>query len=156
MKLLIDSDSEDVDDTVILDYQQIKLEGIDLKDKECRQPLYKGDNVSVYQNVRHEISSYDSVTHTWELMNTGKIIWTGRKLVYKRGPKDRPEAHPNVIEIPDVKPNERIKITTTFDGRGFDGVTYCKWEMQDSDGENCFPERDSLFCVTIDAKFKRN
>ena len=156
MKLLIDSDSEDVDDTVILDYQQIKLEGIDLKDKEYRQPLYKGDNVSVYQNTRHEIASYDSVTHTWELLNTGKIVWTGRKLVYKRGPKDRPEAHPDVIDIPDVKPNERIKITTTFDGRGFDGVTHCKWEMQDSDGENCFPERDSLFCVTIDAKFKRN
>ena len=56
---------------------------------------------------------------------------------------------------PDLKTNERIKITTTFDGRGFDGVTHCKWEMQDSDGENCFPERDSLFCVTIDAKFKR-
>ena len=120
MKLLIDSDSEDVDDTVILDYQQIKLEGIDLKDKEYRQPLYKGDNVSVYQNTRYEIASYDSVTHTWELMNAGKIVWTGRKLVYKRGPKDRPEAHPDVIDIPDVKPNERIKITTTFDGRGFD------------------------------------
>ena len=87
---------------------------------------------------------------------TGKVVWNGRKLVYKRGPKDRPEAHPDVIDIPDVKPNERIKITTTLDGRGFDGVTHCKWEMQDSDGENCFPERDSLFCVTIDAKFKRN
>lgn len=34
MKLLIDSDSEDVDDMVILDYQKIKLEGMDLEDKE--------------------------------------------------------------------------------------------------------------------------
>ena len=96
------------------------------------------------------------MTHVGELLNVGKVVWIDRKLIYKRGPKDRPEAHPDVIDIPDVKPNERIKITTTFDGRGFDGVTHCKWEMQDSDGENCFPERDSLFCVTIDAKFKHN
>lgn len=34
MKLLIDSGSEDVDDMVILDYQKIKLEDIDLEDKE--------------------------------------------------------------------------------------------------------------------------
>jgi hypothetical protein len=34
MKLLIDSGSEDVDDMVILDYQKIKLEGMDLEDKE--------------------------------------------------------------------------------------------------------------------------
>ncbi|EJZ70033.1 hypothetical protein [Lachnoanaerobaculum sp. OBRC5-5] len=33
MKLLIDSDSEDVDDMEILDYQKIKLEGMDLEDK---------------------------------------------------------------------------------------------------------------------------
>lgn len=34
MKLLIDSGSKDVDDMVILDYQKIKLEGIDLENKE--------------------------------------------------------------------------------------------------------------------------
>ena len=34
MKLLIDSGSEDVDDMVILDYKKIKLEGMDLDDKE--------------------------------------------------------------------------------------------------------------------------
>lgn len=117
--------------------------------------MYKGDSVSVYHTSRHEIESYALVTHVWELFNTGKIVWSGRKLVYKRGTKNRPEAHSDVIDIPDVKPNESIKITTTIDGRGFDGITHCVWEMQDSDGENCFPDRESLFCVTIDAKFKR-
>ena len=115
----------------------------------------KGDSVSVYHTSRHEIESYALVTHVWELFNTGKIVWSGRKLVYKRGTKNRPEAHSDVIDIPDVKPNESIKITTTIDGREFDGITHCVWEMQDSDGENCFPDRESLFCVTIDAKFKR-
>ena len=156
MKLLIESDTEDVEDIVALEYQQARQNDTEMSHNEFIQPLYKGDSVSVYHSSRHEIQSYASVTHVWELLNTGKIIWSGRKLVYKRGPKDRPEAHPNVIDIPDVKPNGSIKISTTIDGRGFDGVTHCKWEMQDSDGENCFPERDSLFCVTIDARFKRN
>ena len=155
MKLLIESDTEGVEDIVALEYQQAKQNNTETSHNEFRQPLYKGDSVSVYHTSRHEIESYASVTHVWVLFKTGKIVWSGRKLVYKRGPKDRPEAHSDVIVIPDVKPNERIKITTIIDGRGFDGITHCVWEMQDSDGENCFPDRESLFCVTIDTKFKR-
>ena len=76
--------------------------------------------------------------------------------MYIRNPNiDRPEADPAVVEIPDVQPKKAIAITTTFDGRGFDGVFHCKWEMQDKDGRNCFPGRQLMFCVTIDAKYKR-
>lgn len=154
MKLLIDSDEEDVEDILILQYQEAKQKDVEV-DASFAKPLYPGDSVSVYQNSRHEILSFDKITHTWELMNTGNISWIGRKLVYKRKPKDRPEANPDIIGIPDMKPKESKKITTTIDGRGFDGLTNCVWEMQDADGENCFPNRESLFCVTIDAKFKR-
>lgn len=154
MKLLIESDEEDVDNILILQYQEAKQKDVEV-DVPFAKPLYPGDNISVYQNSRHEIQSFDKITHTWELMNMGSIPWIGRKLVYKRKPKDRPEANPDIIEIPDMKPNESKKITTTIDGRGFDGITHCIWEMQDSDGENCFPDRETLFCVTIDAKFKR-
>lgn len=100
------------------------------------------------------IQSYDKVLHQWEIMNTGKLVWVGRKLVYMRGEKDQLEANPSVIELPGVRLNQSIKITTTIDGRGFDGITYCKWEMQDADGQNCFPERETIFSVTIDAKYK--
>ena len=48
-------------------------------------------------------------------MNTGKLVWTGRKLVYIHGEKDRPEANPAVIELSDVKSNQSIKITGTLD-----------------------------------------
>lgn len=154
MKLLIESDKEDVENILILQYQQAKQNDVAV-DVSFAQPLYPGDSVSVYQNSRHEIQSFEKIEHTWELINTGNIPWIGRKLIYKRKPKDRPEAYPDVIEIPDIKPKESKKISTTIDGRGFDGITHCIWEMQDSDGENCFPDRDSLFCVTIDAKFKR-
>lgn len=156
MKVIIDSDENDVDNILVMQYQQAKYEANVQEDYENMKPLYLGDSVSVYQTTRYEIASYDSVTHIWELVNTGNIVWTGRKLVYKRGPKDRPEANPDIIDIPDVKPHERIKITTTINGRGFDGVTHCKWEMQDVDGQNCFPGRALLFCVTIDAMYKRN
>lgn len=154
MKMLIDSDEEDVENILILQYQEAKQNNVEV-DASFAKPLYPGDSVSVYQNACHEIMSFDKITHTWELINTGNIPWMGRKLVYKRKPKDRPEANPDIIEIPDIKPKESKKITTTIDGRGFDGITHCIWEMQDSDGENCFPDRESLFCVTIDAKFKR-
>ena len=157
MKALIDcSDDEEANDLIISVYQEAKAAP---RDEETTvsvfTPLYPGDDVYVGNNSTYKIYSLDTVAHTWSIMNTGKVAWIGRKLVYCRGPKDRPEATPSEIPIPTVKPQESIKITTTFDGRGFDGVFHCRWEMQDSDGENCFPKRDSLFSVTIDAKFKR-
>lgn len=154
MKQMIESDNEDVENILVLQYQQVK-QNTAPETNNFAKPLYPGDSVSVYQDHRHEIQSFEKVEHTWELLNTGNIPWTGRKLIYKRGPKDRPEANPNIIDLPDVPPKKSIKITTTFDGRGFDGTTNCVWEMQDADGDNCFPNRESLFCVTIDAKFKR-
>lgn len=154
MKLLIDSEEEDVENILILQYEQAKQDTVEA-DMPFSKPLYTGDSISVYHKSTHVILSYDKVTHTWEILNSGSIPWIGRKLVYKRKPTDRPEANPDVIELPDIKPNESKKISTVIDGRGFDGITHCIWEMQDSDGENCFPDRESLFCVTIDAKFKR-
>lgn len=156
VKLLIDSDEEDVEDIISLEYQQAKQSAEMCYFSGCVVPLYKGDNIAVHQRKNiHIIDCFDAVTHVWELSNIGKIPWKNRRLVYKRGPKDRPEAYPDVIAIPDVNPKESIEITTTIDGRGFEGVTLCKWEMLDEDGENCFPERESLFYVKIDAKFKR-
>lgn len=154
MMLLIDSDEEDTENILILQYQQAK-QSVEVIETEYVKPLYSGDAVSVLNKCSYEIQSYETITHTWELYNSGNVTWIGRKLVYKRGPKDRPEANPDTIIIPEVLPKECTKITTTIDGRGFDGVTHCIWEMQDSDGENCFPERKSLFSVTIDAIFKR-
>lgn len=157
MKALIDcSDDEEADDLILAAYQEAKAAPHDEDTTiSAFKPLYTGDDVYVGANPTYKIQSHETENHTWSIMNAGKVTWVGRKLVYRRGPKDRPEATPSEIPIPTVKPQESVKITTTFDGRGFDGVFHCFWEMQDSDGENCFPKRDSLFSVTIDAKFKR-
>ena len=157
MKALIDcGDGEEADDLILAAYQEAKAAPPDNETTvSVFKPLYPGDDVYVAKNLTYKIQSHETVSHTWSIMNTGKVTWVGRKLVYRRGPKDRPEATPSEIIIPTMKPNENINITTTFDVGGFDGVFHCFWEMQDSDGENCFPKRDSLFSVTIDAKFKR-
>ncbi len=157
MKALIDSDEEDVDNIIISSYQMAKSSPDEQRSSTSLfKPLYQGDEVYVNNSGNYKIDSHGTVTHTWSIMNAGKITWSGRKLVYRRGPKDRPEANPDKIDIPEVSPGESIKIATTFDGRGFDGIYRCIWEMQDADGANCFPNRDSLFCVTIDAKFRRS
>lgn len=148
--------TDDVDDILAMTYEAEKVKTSGEVTGVLPQPLYNGDSVNAFYNRTHVIQSYDKVLHQWEIMNTGKLVWVGRKLVYMRGEKDRPEANPAVIELPDVRPNQSIKITTTIDGRGFDGITYCKWEMQDADGQNCFPERETVFSVTIDAKYKRD
>ena len=157
MKALIDcGDDEEAADLILAAYQEAKAAPHDANSTiSAFLPLYTGDDVYVGTNTIYKIQSHETVSHTWSIQNAGKVTWIGRKLVYRRGPKDRPEATPSEIPISTVKPQESVKITTTFDGRGFDGVFHCFWEMQDSDGENCFPKRDSLFSVTIDAKFKR-
>lgn len=158
MKALIKDDNEDVDEIVILEYQRAKEDDAPEKMEMGMQPLYPGDSayVQFVPNHTYKIDCYGTVQHTWSIQNTGKIKWIARKLTYARGPKDRAEATPAEIPIPDVEPNEFVRISITIDGRGFDGITRCIWEMQDSDGKNCFPKRESLFCITIDAKFKRN
>ena len=157
MKALIDcSDNDEADYLMLSVYQEVKAAPPDDETTiSVFKSLYPGDEVYVGNKPTYKIQCHETVNHTWSIMNTGKVTWIGRKLVYRRGPKDRPEATPSEIPILTVKPQENIEITTTFDGRGFDGVFHCCWEMQDSDGENCFPKRESLFSVTIDAKFKR-
>lgn len=154
IKAIIDSDEEDADNIFASDYLKIKNTGTASTPKEFGQPRYPHDKATVISANKHTIEIYDKVRQEWEIVNDGSIHWIDRKLVYKRGPKDRPEAKPSVIEIGDVPPGEKIKIATTFDGRGFEGVSQCIWEMQDSEGNNCFPDQKAKFCVTITAKFK--
>ncbi len=154
MKAMIDSDEDDAPDMVVMEYQRQCTEP-DASPKDIPKPLYLGDELYVYAYKPYEINSTDVFQHTWEIENRGTQTWTGRKLVYLRDPKrDRPEANPDVISIPTVKPKQTIKITTTFDGRGFDGEFHCQWEMQNQDGENCFRGRSQAFCVIIKAKYK--
>ena len=159
LRTIVDCDDANAPDVLISVYQdqgQGQLQKTPAPAPAFIKPLYPGDDAYVGGDTTHVIKSTDVFQHRWSLINTGTQAWIGRKLVYIRNPDiDRPEADPAVVEIPDVQPKAAIGITTTFDGRGFDGVFHCKWEMQDSEGRNCFPGRQLMFCVTIDAKYKR-
>lgn len=157
-KALIDSDDEIVEDIIGLEYQKAKQAPEDASHTEIvPRKLYTGDDIYVdFRPERiYKVSSRDDVQHTWILHNSGKIPWNNRRLVYRRGPKDRPEANPADIPIPDTLPNNFVHLSTVFNGRGFDGITRCIWDMVDEDGENCFPNQDSLFCITLDVKYRR-
>ena len=157
-RALIDSDDEDVEDIIGLEYQKAKLIPADaLQDTAIVRRLYPGDDIYVdFKPAQtYKVGSRDDIQHTWILQNRGKIQWSNRRLVYRRSPKDRPEASPADIPIPNTLPNTFVHLSTIFNGRGFDGITRCIWDMVDEDGENCFPNQDYLFCVTIDAKYKR-
>lgn len=153
---LIKSDDSDVDDIVAMEYQRLLTEPADEKPQSLA-PLYPGDGAYVLEFLPMRIYSkkcYEQFDHTWVIRNTGNQTWRGRKLVFVNHAAVRPRTDTNCIEIPDVAPGKDIKITTSFDTRGFEGRYECLWEMQDSEGNDCFPNNKRLFNVTIDSKFE--
>lgn len=86
-------------------------------------------------------------------MKCGKQEWHGRKLVLVNAGEIQPEIMQTVIPIPDTRPNETIKIATDINASGFEGTVDCKWEMQDADGGNCFPNYTWDFNIQICVTF---
>ena len=119
-------------------------------------PLYPGDGAYIeFLPARiYSPKCYEQFKHIWVISNTGNQIWHGRKLVFVNHATVRPRTDTNFIEIPDVAPSNEIRITTIFDTRGFEGRYECLWEMQDSEGNDCFPNNKRLFNVTIESKFE--
>ena len=46
-----------------------------------------------------------------------------------------------------------LKIATDINAGGFEGKFDCKWEMQDANGENCFPNYTWDFNIQISVTF---
>lgn len=153
---LIKNEDSDVDDIVAMEYQRFLTEPAD-EQPQSLAPLYPGDSAYVLEFLPARIYSkkcYEQFEHTWVIRNTGNQTWRGRKLVFVNRLDVRPRVDTNSIDIPDTAPGKDIKITTSFDARGFEGHYECFWEMQDSEGNDCFPNNQRLFNVTIDTKFE--
>lgn len=156
MQLLIQSDNSDVDDIVATEFQRLLCEP-DTKPLQQRTPLYPGDSAWVLEYKPHRsyaVYCYDKFQHAWMIRNNGSQTWRGRKFVFANCNEVRPRADVNSIDIPDTPPGKDIKITTGFDARGFEGEFDCSWEMQDCDGENCFPNDKRKFNIIINIRFK--
>ncbi len=151
VKIFIESDSEDVENVVPTEYQkqQIKKETSNCY---IGKPLYTNDSVWVENCGKILVKGfYEKFIHTWVIHNIGKVNWHSRKLVFvNAGDNDIvPTANMLEISIPDTMPNGIVKVAAEFDARGDENKYICKWEMQDADGNNCFPDSRWVFDVTI-------
>lgn len=157
MRLLIDSDDEDVDDILTVEYQKAK--NTDSVDNTAPQiasrPPYPGDSIymkskwrSVYSVGLDEIFEY-----TWEFDNVGTQTWTERRLYFSNHDEVRPKAESNYIDIPVTPSNHSVKPTVRMDARSFDKKSECKWVMIDSEGKDCF-SNSGQFTIIVDVTFQ--
>ena len=151
--LLVTSPADDVDNSIWSVYHTL-LQGKEIKKEDLHGPRYAGDNVVVdTSGKRHDAACYEIVHHTWSIQNRGNKEWHGRRLVLTNGDEIRPRPKQTALPLPDLKPGEYTKIATDIDARGFEGNFECKWEMQDTDGENCFPNHKWDFNIRIHVMF---
>ena len=116
------------------------------------KPLYDGDAFWVETpppDRRHVVDFYEHFTHTWELLNAGKVTWTGRKLICINEDSITPYAMQQSIDIPDTAPNRKVILSIEFDARGDENSFESKWVMVDKDNKECYPNYSSPFNVMI-------
>lgn len=151
--LFVTTPADDVDNAVWEMYQTL-LVGQPISADDISGPRYAGDDVLVEFGSRcHEADCYEIIHHEWKLQNRGTCEWHDRKLVLVNQTEIHPRPLKTVIPVRDTRPGEFTKIATDIDARGFEGNFECKWEMQDSDGENCFPNKRWDFNIRIQVTF---
>lgn len=147
------SAESDISNDVWQIYQSL-LNGEDVNSRDIRGPRYFGDVAVVFSESKQIAANcYERLHYVWSIQNRGNQEWHGRKLVLVNADEIYPEIMQAVIPIPDTRPNETIKIATDINAGGFEGKFDCKWEMQDADGENCFPNYTWDFNIQICVTF---
>lgn len=147
------STESDISNDVWQIYQSL-LNGEEISPNEIKGPRYSGDAAGVFsENKRISANCYEKLRCVWSIQNRGNKEWHGRKLVLVNADEIYPEIMQTVIPIPDTRPNETIKIATDINAGGFEGKFDCKWEMQDANGENCFPNYTWDFNIQISVTF---
>ena len=153
VKAFIESKEEDAPLIIPEAYERQRAVGIQ-SGYQLPQVLYAGDNVYVEPGgIRHEVGCYETIHHEWVIHNFGKTIWTGRRLVLVNQAEIRPKFSLTEIALPDVMPGGITKIAVDISANGFEGVYNCKWEMQDAEGNNCFPNSRFVFDVVVNVSF---
>lgn len=150
-QLFISSSEIDVDDIVAIEYQKLLLNAVS-DTTAITTPLYLGDSAWVTNNLSNltiKVKRYEKFQYTWSILNNGNQTWRNRSLFFKNHSDVRPRADSNYLEVPTTPPKEEIKITASFDARGFEGEFNCAWEMVDIDKKDCFPNSKSLFTIKI-------
>ena len=148
--LFIGSETQDVADVVGSEYQQLLT---DPHSTTVPIPLYAEDNAwPLTLKSTYVTDIYGWVDHTWIIQNTGKVFWSGRKLVFMNWDATKMRADDYAIPIPDTPPGTTVKLTTRISPHGFEGRKECIWEITDAGGHICFPGKSNMFRVVIDSK----
>jgi hypothetical protein len=151
--LFVTKEDEDVPNSVCEFYRDL-LKGCEITQEDLRGPRYKGDDVYVDdRNKLHDAECYEIIHHKWHLQNYGSQEWHGRTLVLMNQADIHPRPVQVRIPIQDTRPGEFVDIATDIDARGFEGDFECIWQMQDADGENCFPNKRWEFNIDIRVTF---
>lgn len=156
MRAIVESDANEVDDIIAMEYQRLKTEP-SAEQAELSKSLYPGDSAWVLEckpQRSYSTNCYDRFSHEWLIQNTGTQAWHRRKLVLTSRFKNGPAVSPYNIEIPDTEAGKDIKIAIDINAGGGEGRFELIWMMQDSDGNDCFPNNRHLFCVSINTKFE--
>lgn len=149
----IESDSEDVDNKIAVEYEAL-VNGSDDSFELRNSALYPGDYFWVEEkNQKHNVNCFEDFEHTWVIHNAGTVYWSGRKLVLQGENKNSPRPREIEIPIPDVGPNGIIKIATNFEARSIEGKYIVEWDMKDSKGQSCFYMSAGLN-VTVNVSYK--
>ena len=138
-------------DIIATNYQRYLSEP-ETDEPSFHKPLYDGDAFWVEtppSDRRHVVDFYEHFTHTWELLNAGKVTWTGRKLICINEDSITPYAMQQSIDIPDTAPNRKVILSIEFDARGDENSFESKWVMVDKDNKECYPNHSSPFNVMI-------
>lgn len=157
MRLLIESDDEDVSDILAVEYQKSKnaVPAGNAMSQITSRPAYPGDSIYMKSKWRpvYSVGLDEVFEHTWEFDNVGTQTWTGRRLYFLNHDEVRLRAESNYIDIPVTPPNHSVKLTIRMDARSFEERSECKWIMIDAVGKDCFPN-SSQFTIVVDVTFQ--
>lgn len=139
---IVSEATNDVDDIVASEYSRLlRVSGVEAI---VKYPLYPGDDVLLISQTSaepHSVSCYEIFNHSWTIKNTGKVTWKGRRLECTNHTETRIRTMNAIIDIPELKPGGDICLTAEFDARGFEGTFESVWEIRDSEGRPCFPNK---------------
>lgn len=115
-------------------------------------PLHSGDKAWVIngQRVRaYTKSFYEIFEHVWCIRNNGNVNWHNRKLICQSIDTQYIKIDAVEIDVPDTAPGESTEIKIKVDPRGKENTFLSSWVMIDEEGNNCYPNDDTLFNFTV-------
>lgn len=153
-QFIFESQDNDVACIVVDEYERLQNSEEGAKLTKYRS-LYAGDDAVNYTSVKSiQVEVYENFTIEFEIMNSGKVPWRERKLVFDRKLTSCPRpVNGYAIPLPKVvEPKKSFKIKVDMNARGSEGSFSSHFVMQDAEGNDCFPNRH-IFDVRVNVTF---